>query len=110
MQTFILLTRLVREEVHPTFNLQTREKAVVAKIKEFLPDVAWISNYAIMGPWDYLDVFEAKDTETAAKVSMLVRHYGGAHTEVWPATPWKDFELSISHVAQVIGKPEEART
>jgi uncharacterized protein with GYD domain len=102
MQTFILLTRLISEEVHPSMRIEETEKRVAAKIDKYLPEVSWISNYALIGPWDYLDVFTAPDMDTAMKVSALVRHYGGAHTEMWPATQWNDFEKSLRELTEVV--------
>jgi uncharacterized protein with GYD domain len=49
-------------------------------------------NYAVLGPCDYLDIFQAADIEVAMKVSTIVRTFGHAHTEVWPATEWQRFK------------------
>lgn len=46
----------------------------------------------MLGPYDYLDIFEAPEIETAMKVSTLVRTFGHAHTEVWAATEWQRFK------------------
>lgn len=104
MSLFVLLTRLVREEVHPSFSLEISEKSVVEKIRKYLPSVRWVGNYAIAGPWDYLDIFEADDMAEAMKVSALVRYYGGAHTEIWPVQEWKVFEKLMQELAEVIEK------
>jgi uncharacterized protein with GYD domain len=104
MQTYILLTRLVSEETHPTFSITKRERAVTDNIRELLPEIEWTANYAIMGPWDYLDVFKAPSTEAAMKVSSLVRYYGGAHTEIWPAMEWDHFNTMVRDLAQGMEK------
>ncbi len=100
MALFILLTRLVSEEVKPSFTIGKKEKLVVEIIRKACPKVKWISDYAILGPYDYLDIFEAPDIETAMKVSAIIRSVAGAHTEIWPATHWKVHEHIMREVAE----------
>lgn len=104
MQTYLMLTRLVREEVHPDFKLKERERKVVDKVRGYLPQVKWTANYAVTGPWDYLDIFEAEGLEEALQVSALVRHYGAAHTEIWPMLAWDRFEKSIHDLSRMMDK------
>jgi uncharacterized protein with GYD domain len=54
-----------------------------------------VANYAILGPYDYLDIFEAPDETTAAKVVMIIRSYGHGQAETWTAMPWERFELVL---------------
>ena len=60
-------------------------------VKEKLPDVKWIAHYAILGPYDFIDIFEATNEQEAAKVSLLSRARGAAFAESWTAIPYKDF-------------------
>ena len=91
MSTFIMLTRLSHEGLKSPRSLEALGKAVSQRIKTECPDVDWIGSYAVLGPADYLDVFTAPNLETAIKVSTIVRTFGHATTEVWGATPWKEF-------------------
>ncbi len=63
----------------------------IEKLDAECPEVKWLSSYATLGPYDDLDLFEAPDNDTAAKVAIIVRSFGHATTEIWPATPWKRF-------------------
>lgn len=56
------------------------------------PSVDWPRSYAILGPHDYLDIFRANDIEAAARVLALVRTFGHAQTEIWPAVKWARFK------------------
>lgn len=61
------------------------------RIKRECSGVRWVGNYAIPGPGDYIDIFEAPDADTATKVVLLIRSFGRATAELWPATPWDRF-------------------
>jgi uncharacterized protein with GYD domain len=89
MQTFIMLTRVsVQRRCGP---LRRSSNSNARQWKE-CPDVEWVCSYAILGPYDYLDIFRAKDVETASKVSTLIRSFGHAQTEIWTATEWDRFK------------------
>jgi len=62
------------------------------RVRQECPGVEWVSSYAVLGPYDYLDIFKASDIETAIKVSALIRTFGHAQTEVWTATEWDRFK------------------
>jgi len=51
MQNFIMLTRLISEEVNPTFNIRNKEMVLAEKIRQYCPEIEWVAKYAIMGPW-----------------------------------------------------------
>ena len=90
---FIMFTRLIGKEVHPSnHSLKELKDKVTNEIAKACPQVKWISNYALLGEKDYLDIFTAPDLENAMKVGKIVRHMGHASTEIFPAIEWKRFE------------------
>ncbi len=91
MATYVMLTRLSPEAVARPESVVELNRQVADRIKRECRDVKWLANYAILGPADYVDVFEAPDAETATKVALLVRSFGHATTETWIATPWDRF-------------------
>ncbi len=91
MTTFILLTRLSPEALAQTGSVEDLNHQISDRVRRECPGVRWIANYAILGPYDYLDIFEAPDSDTATKVAILVRSLGHATTEIWVATPWERF-------------------
>ncbi|MGF1613132.1 MAG: GYD domain-containing protein [Gammaproteobacteria bacterium] len=95
MLTFVMVTRLASGALRSPRSLEDLENRVMARIRSECPNIEWLGNYAILGPWDYLDVFRAPDIDTATKVSTLIRTFGHAHTELWTATEWKHFKEII---------------
>jgi uncharacterized protein with GYD domain len=103
MPTFVVLTRLTPETVPAPADLAKLEKAVADRIRKECPEVKWVANYAILGPCDYLDVFEAPSEVVAAKAVMIIRSFGRAQTETWTALPWERFrELIPSSAGSVV--------
>jgi len=60
-------------------------------VKEKCPEVRFVSHYALLGPYDFMDVYEAPDEETAAKVSMISTSNGASQAETILAIPYKKF-------------------
>ena len=100
MATYMMMTRLSPEALRNPDSVETLNQAVEGRIKQECPDVSWLANYAVLGPCDYVDIFEAPDSETATKVSLLVRSFGHATTETWVATPWDRFVSVAKEMAR----------
>jgi uncharacterized protein with GYD domain len=91
MPSYIMQTRLSPEALKRPESVVELNQQVEARIKKECPEIRCIANYAVLGPCDYLDIFEAPDAESATKVALLVRSFGHATTETWLATPWDRF-------------------
>jgi uncharacterized protein with GYD domain len=89
MPIYILATRLQ----NPDLVKKRKEEGdkFLSTVKEKLPNIKWIAHYAILGPYDFLDIFEAKDEQEAAKVSLLSRAAGAILAESWTAIPYSNF-------------------
>ena len=94
MATFILLTKLSSA----SFGNPHKRGAVGRKwfeaVKEKCPEITWIDHYALLGPFDFMDIYEAPDEKVAAKVSMITMEKGAVKAETWAALHYKDF-LSV---------------
>ena len=101
MQTFAMLTRLASGALQSPHSLEDLEHKVMEHVRRACPTVTWVSSYAVLGPYDYLDIFRAPDIDTASRVSALVRTYGHAHTEVWPLTEWDHFKSVVRDLGLV---------
>jgi len=96
MQTYILLTKLSPELARQMRNRASIGRNWLEQVKEKCPDVKFISHYALLGQYDFIDIYEAPDEETAAKVSMISQANGAFQAESLPAIPYKRFlELTL---------------
>jgi uncharacterized protein with GYD domain len=95
VQTFIMLTRVAPAAMRSPQSLEELERSAMDHVRTHCPEVRWVATYAVLGPCDYVDVFEAPNVEIATKVSALVRSFGHASTEVWPATSWDRFKALV---------------
>jgi uncharacterized protein with GYD domain len=98
MTTFIMLTRVAPEAARTPQMLEMLEHKAMEHIRAECPEIKWVANYAVLGPYDYVDIFTAPDVATATKVSTIIRRYGGAHSEIWAATEWREFKDMLHHM------------
>lgn len=90
MPLYILVTRIDFDQDDLAKRKEQGEKWLKL-VKKRVPDIKWIAHYAILGPYDFLDIFEAKDEAEAAKVSLLSRAAGATFAESWTAIPYTEF-------------------
>jgi hypothetical protein len=100
MPVFIMQTQVSADALTQPKSFVTLEHHVADRIREHCPDVNWIASYAVLGPCDYVDVFEAPDLQTATRVSVLVRSHGRANSQVWPAMVWSDFKELVRRLPE----------
>ena len=95
MARYVILTRVSPESVKDPESLLDLERQVKERVRTECPGVNWVGNYAVMGPYDYLDIFDAPDNDTAMRVSTIIRSVGNSTTELWPATEWTQFRDNV---------------
>ncbi len=91
MQTYVLLTKL-----SPDVTRQMKDRAKIGRtwmdqVKEKCPEVKFVAHYALLGQYDFLDIYEAPDEEVAAKVSMISQANGALQAQSLIAIPYKRF-------------------
>lgn len=98
MPVFVMMSRISSKDFKDPENLETMERQAMDHVHSECPSVKWLNSYTLLGPYDYLDIFEAPSIEEATKVGTLIRSYGHVHTEIWGATEWKNFKEMIHHL------------
>jgi uncharacterized protein with GYD domain len=93
-----MLTRLSHQALESPSSLENLSHEINREIRAECPDVVWKANYVVLGPADYLDIFEAPDLETATKVATIIRTFGHATTEIWGATEWERFTELVRYL------------
>jgi uncharacterized protein with GYD domain len=89
VKTFFLFTKL-----SPEVGSQMRDRAALGRawleqVREKCPEVKFIAHYGLLGKYDFVDIYEAPDEETAAKVSMISMANGAFQAESHIAIPYK---------------------
>ncbi len=88
MPIFILATKLHQNLVK---DRKEHGEKFLKLVKDKVPSVKWIAHYAILGPYDFIDIFEADNEHEAAKVSLLSRTVGADVAESWTAIKYIEF-------------------
>lgn len=91
MPIFVLMTRLAPDAMHDARGRRSMGKEWLHKVKETCPDVRFLAHYALLGPYDFMDVYEAPNVETAHQVSLISRTEGALAAESWPAVEYDRF-------------------
>src|SRR2546421_162751 len=93
MPTYIMLTTLTPEGVQTVKNNPQRIREVSKEIEQLGATVK--AQWATLGHFDFVNVVEAPDEETIAKVSMELGSRGTAKYETLTAIPIDDFIASV---------------
>jgi len=106
MPTFVLMTRLAPESMHDAGGRRAMGKAWLQKVHDACPEVKWLSHYAVLGPYDFMDIYEAPDVETAHRVSLISRAEGALTVESWQAQPYDEFLQLLAEVQGTVAPAE----
>jgi len=91
MCTYILLTKM-----SPDMARQIKDRAEIGRnwleqVKEKCPEVKFIAHYALLGQYDFIDIYEAPDEKTAAKVSIISQANGAFSAQSLQAISYKEY-------------------
>jgi len=91
MPRYILLTKLSPSSLGDSTSRASFGKEWLQTVKSKCPEVKWLDHYALLGAYDFMDIYDAPDEETAAKVSMITMTKGAVSAESMPAIPYKRY-------------------
>jgi uncharacterized protein with GYD domain len=89
MPIYILATKLQNPDLFERRKEQGEH--FLKLVREKVPSIKWVAHYAILGPYDFIDIFEAENEHEAAKVSLLSRSAGATFAESWTAISYPNF-------------------
>ena len=94
MPTYILLSTLTAEGRKTIKEKPERIKEVNKEIEAFGAKV--VSQYAVLGPYDFINVVEAPDNETISRISVELGARGTVQIMSMPAIPIDRFITKTS--------------
>ena len=89
MPTYVMLSTLTPEGVQTLKNNPQRLREVNKEVEQLGATVK--AQWAVLGRFDFVNVIEAPDEKTIARVSMELGSRGTAHYETLSAIPVDDF-------------------
>lgn len=94
MATYVLLTKVTSAGVKTIQSNPRRIKEVNREIEQLGCRI--ITQYATLGRYDFVNVVEAKDNETIARVSVSLGARGTVQIETLAAIPVETFIRAVS--------------
>lgn len=90
MSTFIMLIKMSPDLAKNFASMQEIGKQVGDKYKAACPEVNVKAHLALMSPYDFMDILEAPNEETAFKMASIIMASGMASSvETWTALPYE---------------------
>jgi uncharacterized protein with GYD domain len=93
MPTYVMLSTLTPEGVQTIKNNPSRIREVNKEVEQLGASVK--AQWAVLGRFDFVNIIEAPDEATMAKVSLELGSRGTARYESLPAIPVDDFIASL---------------
>jgi len=93
LPTYVMLTTLTPEGVQTLKNNPARINEVNREVEQLGASVK--AQWATLGHFDFVNVVEAPDEQTMARVSLELGSRGTAKYETLPAIPVDDFISSL---------------
>jgi uncharacterized protein with GYD domain len=93
MATYVLLSKLTDEGAETITSKPERVREVNQELAKLGVKVR--EQYALLGPYDFINIVDAPDNTTIARVSALLSARGSVQITTLPAVPLDEFVASL---------------
>jgi uncharacterized protein with GYD domain len=108
MATYVLMTKLGPSGIRDPRGRRSAGRAWLKKVGELAPGLKWIAHYTLLGPYDFMDIYETDDPEMPFRVSLLSRELGAVTAESWPAMTYEEFLPVAERVDEAVERHSQA--
>jgi len=104
MKTFVVMSKIcpqgpsLVEVAAKMASLEESGRQWIDDVKRECPEIKWLAHYALLGPYDFMDIYQAPDEETAAKVSLICSADRMFQVESWTAIPDKKLAKVLANM------------
>ena len=91
MATYVLMTKLSPEITRDMKRREEIGRRWKEQVTRACPGITFIAHYALLGPYDFMDIYEVESEEDAARISMITLANGATKAESWTAIPYNRF-------------------
>lgn len=98
MSAFVLLSKVCSEGATQVKSRVETDKEFKAQPKRPCPRVKRIASYALLGPHDFLHIFQTTNFREAAKVASSATSLGAASTQTLAAIPFSEFQEIVEEL------------
>lgn len=99
MPKYIMLTKLTGQGAQTLHAHPERMDEVFKEIEEF--GVKRLASYAILGPWDFVNILEAPDNGTIAHLSVDLASRGTSTIDTYPIVEAEQFIARLTGDHQI---------
>jgi uncharacterized protein with GYD domain len=89
--TYVLMTKLGPATMRDPRGRRSAGREWMEKVKELCPGITWRGHWSLLGPYVFMEIYEAPDERSAFRVALLSRELGAVTAESWPAMEYDEF-------------------
>lgn len=91
METYVLMTKLSPAALADPRGRKAVGQEWKQRVEAACPGIRFKAHYALLGQYDFMDIYEAPSQESAFRVSLVSMQDGALAAESWPALAYDEF-------------------